>query len=189
MSCKNLKKNYLVAIILSFIASNVAAASQMAIPSWVLNPSVEDGLAAVDCVKFSGNVSVDAKLASSNARLALSQQIETRVEGLDETFDSRISNDDATRIQTKFSSHSKQATKQVLSGSKIVRSDVVSISGKDYFCSMASLDPKKAKSLFDDIVVKTKGDIKQPLKEELLQQFQQPSATEVESKTNLKPST
>lgn len=174
--CLSVKPLTAAVLALFALSLNVNATSKTSIPTWVLNPSVDDGIAAVDCVKFSGNVSVDAKLASSNARLALSQQIETRVEGLDETFDSRISNDDATRVETKFSSHSKQATKQVLGGSKILRSDVVNISGKDYFCSMATLDPKNSKSLFEDIVSKSKGTMDETLKEELLEQFQQPSS-------------
>lgn len=167
----------LIILLFAVFCADVFAASQPPIPNWVLNPSVSNGIAAVDCVKFSGNVSVDAKLASSNARLALSQQIETRVEGLDETFDARFSTGDSTRVETKFSSHSKQATKQVLGGSKILRSDVVTISGKDYFCSMAILDPKNTQSLFEELVTKTKGTVDESIKGELLGQFQQ---TEVE---------
>jgi len=149
--------------------------SANSIPSWVLNPSVDEGIAAVDCVVFSGNFSVDAKLASSNARLALSQQIETKVEGLDETYDSRVSNGDQTTITTKFSSHSKQATKQILGGSKILQSDIVKLAGKDYFCSMATLDPNSTQSLFNEIVAETKGDIDSDLKADLLTQFKQPA--------------
>ena len=40
---------------------------------------------------------------------------------------------------------------------------------------MATLDPKNTKSLFDNLVEKTKGNINDDLKDELLTQFQQPS--------------
>lgn len=164
----------LMVVCTATLTLNVSAKESIdtsSIPPWVLNPVVDDGLAAVDCVAFSGNVSVDAKLASSNARLALSQQIETRVEGVDETFDSRESQNGKTEISTKFSSVSKQITNQILSGSKILRSDVVNIGGENFFCSLASLNPTKTKALFNTIVDKSNNDLQPQLKEELYQQF------------------
>ncbi len=126
------------------------------LPNWVLNPHVTDGIAATDCVKFSGNLSVDKKLATANSRLALAQQIETRVEGLEKTYSERIDSNDDTTVGTTFSSVSKQLTKQKLQGSRLIKSDIINISGKDHFCVMTALEPNQTKSLFDDILKQSK---------------------------------
>ena len=83
---------------------NSAADSSVNIPEWVLNPVVENGIAAADCIKYSGNISIDQKMAVANARLALAQQIETRIEGLDKTFANRTDVNDESSVGTTFSS-------------------------------------------------------------------------------------
>lgn len=70
----------------SSTSDSTASSSRVNVPDWVLNPVVENGIAAADCIKYSGNISIDQKMAVANARLALAQQIETRIEGLDKTF-------------------------------------------------------------------------------------------------------
>ena len=129
------------------------------IPSWVLNPVVEDGIAASDCVKFSGNLSVDQKMASANGRLALAQQIEVRVEGLDKTYARRTDTNDETSVGTNFSSVSKQLTQQKLNGSRVIKSDIVNITGKDHFCVLTTLSPNATKELFDAIVNQSKRSV------------------------------
>lgn len=176
------KIQVVVSIISSATIFNVSANT---IPSWVLNPSNEGGLAAVDCVEFSGNMSVDAKLASANARLALSKQIGTQIQGVDETFDERQVSDAGTQILSKFSSVSTQITKQSISGSKISRSDVVEIQGKSYFCSMALLDSTKTQKLFDNMVKQSDVELTPDLKNDLYQEFTAqktlPKSSQVES--------
>lgn len=162
------------------------AVAQQSIPNWVLNPNTDDGLAAVDCVEFSGNVSVDAKLASSNARLALAQQIGTKVEAIDETYDSRISSGESTNIKSRFSSVSKQLTNQSLTGSKILQSAIVKISGKDYFCSMAVLSESKTEQLFHSIVDKADVALDSSIEAQLKKDFKtQPMISEQEQVQSL----
>lgn len=164
----------------------LAFSALASIPSWVLNPNVSDGLAAVDCVVFSGNISIDAKLASSNARLALAQQISTKVEAIDETYDSRVAHGDQTNISSRFSSASKQITKQTIAGSKILKSDIVNISGKDYFCSMAVLNKSTTDKLFNSIVTNANVNLDQDLKSEFKQTFTaQPKTTQAEQLKSL----
>ncbi|GAA0859404.1 hypothetical protein [Aliiglaciecola litoralis] len=141
------------------------------VPSWVLNPEVANGIAATDCVSFSGNLSVDKKMATANSRLALAQQIDTRVEGLEKTYSSRVdSNEDAT-VGTNFSSVSKQLTKQKLQGSRVIKSDVVNISGKDYLCVLTTLEPEATKALFDEILAQSKRTINPTDEKFLYQEF------------------
>ena len=122
------------------------------IPSWVLNPIVEDGISATDCVKFSGNMSVDKKMATANSRLSLAQQIGIRVEGLDKTYLNRVDANDDTTVGSNFSSVSKQLTQQKLNGSRVVKSDIVRILGKDHFCVLTTLSPTATTELFEAIM-------------------------------------
>ncbi|MFQ3209969.1 MAG: hypothetical protein ACI8SC_000833 [Colwellia sp.] len=122
------------------------------IPSWVLNPVTQDGIAATDCVTFSGNLSIDKKMATANSRLALTQQIDVRVEGLDKTYASRVDANDETTIGNSFSSVSKQLTKQKLNGSRVMKSDIVTISGKEYFCVLTTLNPTATSAVFEAII-------------------------------------
>lgn len=152
---------------------SAAFIAHASIPAWVLNPNVKQGLAAVDCVEFSGSISIDAKLASSNARLALAQQINTQVSSVDETYDSRVSAGKDTKINSRFSSISKQITKQSLTGSKITQSDIVKISGKDYFCSMAVLSQAKTEQLFNELVKKSNLKLDKSTQAQLETKFKQ----------------
>jgi hypothetical protein len=145
--------------------------SSINIPQWVLNPVVEDGIAAADCVKFSGNMSVDSKMAAANARIALAQQIETRVEGLDKTYQNRTDANDDITVGGTFSSVSKQLTKQTLSGSRVVKSDIVKIAGKDHFCSLMTLSPETTKELFSKIVTESKRKVNPQDEKFLYQEF------------------
>jgi hypothetical protein len=141
------------------------------IPSWVLNPVVEDGIAATDCVKFSGNMSVDKKMATANSRLALAQQIGIRVEGLDKTYSSRVDSNDDTTVGTNFSSVSKQLTKQKLTGSRVIKSDIIKIAGKEQFCVLTTLSPTATKELFDDIIKQSQRSVNPQDEKFLYQEF------------------
>ena len=141
------------------------------LPNWVLNPEVSDGIAATDCVKFSGNLSVDKKLATASSRLALAQQIETRVEGLEKNYSSRVESNEERTVGTNFSSVSKQLTKQKLQGSRVIKSDIINIAGKDHFCVLTAIEPLVTKSLFDDIIKQSNRSINPKDEKFLYQEF------------------
>lgn len=147
----------------------VSATSNL--PTWVLNPQVEGGIAATDCVKFSGNISVDKKMATANSRLALAQQIDTRVEGLDKTFANRTDSNEDITTGTSFTSVSKQLTKQKLTGARMVKSDIVKIAGKDHFCVLTTLEPTATQALFDDILKQSKRSVNPTDEKFLYQEF------------------
>ena len=104
-------------------------------------------------------------------RLALAQQIETRIEGLDKTFANRVDANDKTTVGSTFSSVSKQLTKQTLRGSRVVKADIVDIAGKDYFCALTTLSPELTKTLFQDLVKETKLKIDPQDEQFLYQEF------------------
>lgn len=174
MKVKPLIASVFIAGMLSACSStsdNSASSSRVNVPDWVLNPVVENGIAAADCIKYSGNISIDQKMAVANARLALAQQIETRIEGLDKTFANRVDANDKTTVGSTFSSVSKQLTKQTLRGSRVVKADIVDIAGKDYFCALTTLSPELTKTLFQDLVKETKLKIDPQDEQFLYQEF------------------
>jgi hypothetical protein len=152
----NMSKKIQLVAGMSLLISSQAMAS---IPMWVLNPTSDDGIAAVSCVQFSGNLSSDAKLASANVRLALSQQIATRVIGMDEVYESRNSVDQNTTISTNFSSVSKQETKQLLKGVNVAKTDLVDIMGQTHLCALAVLEPARTKSFFNELLKQSGVDV------------------------------
>ncbi len=141
------------------------------IPSWVLNPVVEDGIAATDCVKYSGHMSIDKKMATANSRLALAQQIDVRVEGLEKTYSNRVDANDDTTVGSSFSSVSKQLTKQKLNGSRIIKSDIVKILGKEHFCVLTTLSPTATSELFEAIIKQSQRSINPKDEKFLYQEF------------------
>lgn len=192
MKVKPLIASFFMAGMLSACSStqdNSASSSRVNVPDWVLNPVVENGIAAADCIKYSGNISIDQKMAVANARLALAQQIETRIEGLDKTFANRVDANDKTTVGSTFSSVSKQLTKQTLRGSRVVKADIVDIAGKDYFCALTTLSPELTKTLFQDLVKETKLKIDPQDEQFLYQEFkafkaEQDLEKEIERLTN-----
>jgi len=192
MKVKPLIASVFVAGMLSACSStsdSTASSSRVNVPDWVLNPVVENGIAAADCIKYSGNISIDQKMAVANARLALAQQIETRIEGLDKTFANRVDANDKTTVGSTFSSVSKQLTKQTLRGSRVVKADIVDIAGKDYFCALTTLSPELTKTLFQDLVKETKQKIDPQDEQFLYQEFkafkaEQDLEKEIERLTN-----
>lgn len=141
------------------------------LPEWVLNPVLEDGLAAVDCVKYSGNLSVDQKMATANSRLALAQQIETRVEGLDKTYLNRVDSNEDVTTGTNFSSVSKQITNQKLTGSRVIKTGIFEIAKKQHFCVMTSISPAVTNDLFSEIIAASKKQINPQDEKFLYQEF------------------
>lgn len=141
------------------------------IPQWVLNPIIEDGLAASDCVKYSGNFSIDQKMATANARVSLAQQISLNVKSLDKTYSNRTDSEGESTTGSTFSSVSKQITDQKLSGSRLIKSDVVKIMGKEHFCAMVTLSPHSTKDLFDSILSESERKVNPQDEKFLYQEF------------------
>ncbi|NTS77418.1 LPP20 family lipoprotein [Catenovulum sp. SM1970] len=151
--------------------STKASESKAGIPDWVLNPKVENGIAAADCVKYSGNISLDRKIVTANTRLALAQQIETRVQGLDKTYARRTDSNEETSVGMNFSSVSKQITNQKLNGSQVVKTDIINIGDKDHYCALMTLNPEQTKLLFADILKQSQRSIDPQQEKFLYEEF------------------
>ena len=160
-----------------------APAPSSNIPQWVLNPVVEDGIAAADCVKSSGNFSIDQKLAASNSRVALAQQISAKVQALEKNYQERIDSNEESTTGTTFTSVAKVLTDQTLTGSRVVKSDIVSIQGKDHYCSLMTLSPTSTKELFDALITQSKRRVNPQDEKFLYQEFKAAQAQEELDKT------
>lgn len=154
-------KHIILGVVLSSLLGacssvNEEVSERSNLPTWILNPSIEDGLAATDCVIYSGNLSVDRKMATANSRVTLAQQIALNVDSLDRTYLNRV---DATQDSTTgatFSSVSKQITRQTLYGSRVVKADIVEIKDVEHFCVLTNITPKLTDELFSNIVKSSK---------------------------------
>jgi hypothetical protein len=178
----NKKKLILSVLLSSALAAcssvNEEVSERSDIPTWILTPSVEGGIAATDCVIYSGNLSIDRKMATANSRVTLSQQISLNVDSLDKVYLNRI---DATQDITTgatFSSVSKQLTKQTLSGSRVVKADIVEIQDVEHFCVLTAITPKLTDELFNNIVKNSKRQLSDNEDKFLRQEFKAFKANE-----------
>lgn len=146
-------------IMLSGCASNDYSSKKVeeskifnSIPDWVLNPVAANKLIATDCVKFSGNISIDQKMAVANARATLAQQIQTKVEAMDKTYARRTDTQQATDLGSTFESVTKQITNETLSGSRATKFGVATINNQEYYCALVTMGGDASKALFDKII-------------------------------------
>lgn len=122
------------------------------IPDWVLSPSVEDGIAAAACVSASGSMTTDKAQATALSRVDLAQQIGTRVQSLDKTYQERIDVDGQAQVGSTFTSVSKQLTEQSLTGSRVIKTSYANFDGKNQLCVLTALGSSSTKELFENIL-------------------------------------
>ena len=141
------------------------------IPSWILNPQTEDGIAVSECVLWSGNMSIDKQQAMANARASLAQRIDTRVSAMDKAYSDKV--DVATGIESgvTFSSVSKQVTEQNLSGTSALKTDIVKIAEKDNLCVLVAIGQASTKTIFEELVSASKLPLNAEQKDALYQEF------------------
>ena len=73
-------------------------------PNWVIDPKVEGGIAASECIPWSGNLSIDKAQDKAQARATLAKQLEVRVSALDKTYIERTDAAGKTVTGSSFSS-------------------------------------------------------------------------------------
>ena len=148
------------------------------IPSWILNPQIDDGIAVSECVLWSGNMSIDKQQAMANARTALAQRIETKISALDKTYRDKVEVASGVESGSTFSSVSKQVTEQTLVGTTPIKADIVNIAGKDNLCVLVAIGQQATKSVFDELVSASKRPMNAEQKDVLYQEFKAQRAEE-----------
>lgn len=141
------------------------------IPSWILNPQIEDGIAVSECVLWSGNMSIDKQEAIANARTALAQRIETKVSALDKTYRDKVVIASGVESGSTFSSVSKQVTQLTLIGTTPIKTDIVNIAEKDNLCVLVGIGQEDTKNIFDKLVSAAKRPMSADQESVLYQEF------------------
>lgn len=148
------------------------------IPEWVLNPTLEDGIASSVCVASSGHMSTDKAQATALARAELAQQINTRVRAMDKTYQERINVGDQSQVGQTFSSVSKQITNQSLTGSRVIKTAYANFDGKNQLCVLTAMGSSSTKELFDSIIKASERNISINQEQVLYQEFKAQKAQE-----------
>ena len=143
-------------------AALAACASQP--PDWIMRPTAEGGWAATECVKDSGNLSLDRQIAVAKARAEIAKQVELRVAAMDKTYtrlaeeanqnvqDAKPSTGESKQFQTAFESVSKQVAEQTLGGLTPSRVEYVELNQARNLCAMIAVDRSAARQVYDTVV-------------------------------------
>jgi len=178
MSLKILSLSSLVFLAACSTTPPVETTSVGVIPSWILNPQIEDGIAVSECVLFSGNMSIDKQQALANARTSLAQRIETRVSAMDKSYRDKVEVASGVESGSTFSSVSKQVTQQTLVGTNPIKTDIVQIAGKDNLCVLMGIGQQSTKAIFDELIGKAELPMTASQKDVLYAEFKAQRAEE-----------
>ncbi len=144
-----------------------APEAQRDYPAWIDQPVVEDGIAESACVSSSGNMTLDKKRATANARAMIAQSIETRIKAMDKTYQRVTESEESMSSGSTFESVSKQVTEQNLRGSKVEKGGYYKINDKNQYCAMVAFGQQKTKDIFDSVMEASKVQVN-PTSERLM---------------------
>ncbi|MDY0132001.1 MAG: hypothetical protein RBR53_04960 [Desulforegulaceae bacterium] len=122
------------------------------LPDWVINPTIEGGIASTECVVYTGDISLDKAEATALGRADIAKQIDIKVKAMDKTYQSKVRTKDGVSAGGVFESVSKQIAQQQLKGARAIKMDLIEIDGKKQWCVMVALDPTLTERLFKEIV-------------------------------------
>lgn len=159
-----------------------ACASQP--PDWVINPKIEGGFAATECLPDSGNMSLDRQIVVAKARAEIAKQVELRVAAMDKTYtrlteaQSSAGKEAAPKtraLETAFESVSKQVAEQTLSGLSPDRVEYIDYRDQRQLCAMIAIPRPQTREIFDRAVQSAGVSANAPVQEALYQQFTAPT--------------
>ena len=122
------------------------------LPDWVLNPTVENGIAATSCVKWSGDIDLDRKASLASARQELAQQIQLRVQSMDELYQRKVEATAGAVRGNVFESVSRQVTDMELKGSVPEKVQPVKFDDEQRLCTQVVMRPDATRELFSKLV-------------------------------------
>lgn len=156
-------------------------------PEWVINPKMEGGFAATECIADSGNLSLDRQIVVAKSRAEIARQVELRVAAMDKTY-TRLSEEESSAgevktpktraLQTAFESVSKQIAEQTLSGLAPERVEYIEYNNRRQLCAMITLAKPKSREIFDRVMHTAGIPAGAPVQEALYKEFTEPAAGE-----------
>jgi hypothetical protein len=157
----------------SCIFASCAIAEKSPWPDWVLDPTYEGGVAASECVTYSGSISMDRQQVSANARVALAQQISVRIKSMDKTYQTRVNDGKSQQITSSFESTSEQTVDTALNGARLKKVEVVNNTEGKFLCGLLALDAEGDKKLVHDVIRAKSVSIDTDTEEILLAKFRE----------------
>lgn len=142
-------------------------------PDWALNPPQSEEFSAGDCVAASHSVSLDRAQAAARARTLLAQQIEVRVEAVDQAYQSRVAQGKAPKLESSFASTSKQTVNLALQGARIARAEAVSSRSGELFCVLVAMERQTSGKLPADVIRSSGAALDADSEAQLIARFQQ----------------
>ncbi|MGQ0586358.1 MAG: hypothetical protein ACT4PK_04050 [Gammaproteobacteria bacterium] len=169
------------AAVLSLLSAATLAGCASPPPDWIMKPVADGGFAATECVKDSGNLSLDRQMAVAKARAEIAKQLELRVAAMDKTY-TRLTEEtnapagadkpaQSRALNTAFESVSKQIAEQTLSGLAPTRVEYVELNGERNLCAMITVDRSQARQVYDQIVQASGAKLAPAASEALYQDF------------------
>ena len=121
------------------------------VPSWVLNPTSDNGLADSACVLYSGNLNVDRSEAIVLASQQLAAQLERKVAFLAKSFQTKTLATEGLNVGSDFNQTGQQLVQQSLLGAKATKIKVVEIAGKEQLCLLLEMTPNSSQVLYQQL--------------------------------------
>lgn len=147
------------------------------IPSWVLNPIAEDGLASSACVPWSGQMTVDRAQAIAAARADLTQQIEIKASVLDLLYMRNTTSDGRTTQGGTFEQVSKQVASQTIQGAVPREIAMTTINDQDMLCAYVVMP--QTREVFDTVVDGSSRQLDPTSREALYEEFRTQKTLEI----------
>lgn len=145
-------------------------------PDWVTNPGVQEGLAAAECVRATGNAAIDKKLATAQARSALIKQISVNVQAMDRTIERSVTlqtgSTEIVRVERSFESVSVQLANEALAGSRVTQSSAATINKVKHYCTQVALSPEATQNIFQKLLEASGAEIDAKYEAMLYDEFQ-----------------
>ena len=145
--------------LLSACASNpttsttAPAAPKAKLPSWVMMPIIENGIADTQCVRTTADFNILKNKATALARAELVKQIEIKVKAMDKTYQRLTDTNEGSSTGSTFESVSKQLANKTLSGSRATKVDYIDFpDNTQKLCVMVTMSPELTESLFKGLV-------------------------------------
>lgn len=95
------------------------------IPSWYLSKPTDPNYFFASSTQTSRDMQAAMDRATQNARVQISQTVNSHVESITEDFTEEVGADDSSQYLSYFMNASRTVTDNSLSGSQVVKSDVV----------------------------------------------------------------
>jgi hypothetical protein len=152
---------------------NYTWAETVAWPEWVMDPQSQAPLAASECITSSGSLSIDRQQVSANARVALAQQIGIKIEAMDKTYMSRVSEGLAPKLSSTFESTSKQTVDTMLTGARLKRLEIIKNSEGNFVCGLITLEQDSDKKIVRGVIQAKSVDVDTNTEEILLAKFRE----------------